>query len=211
MIVRTSTGGGIKNSVISRYILKLDKQFHWFTSLQLIQVSPEKSVKQVNMSTIIDDLPVRRIPAKRNSPKVKIEFADQLGAKYSFAIESPSKENMAKLLDFIQSISNDNSSQIAAPIENEPTPADTNFNKVFGLVQNKFRFGSFTSNDVFLAYEEHFKLKTTLSTMSTYLARLAERGVLTRLRNGAGWIYKLARSEEAPSEQSVQAATLIEA
>jgi hypothetical protein len=73
---------------------------------------------------------------------------------------------------------------------------DTNFNKVFGLVQNKFRFGSFTSADVLGAYEQHFQLHTTLSTISTYLARLSERGLLTRSRNGSGWIYKLVKIQQ---------------
>lgn len=146
------------------------------------------------MSTIIDDLPTKTSPArKQNMPKMKIEFADQKGAKYSLAIDGASKENMGKLLDFIQSISGPADDP---PVEETSSIIDTNFNKVLGLVQNKFRFGSFTSNDVFRAYEEHFKLKTTLSTISTYLARLAERHILTRSRNGAGWIYKLTREKQ---------------
>lgn len=152
------------------------------------------------MSSIIEDLPPGRYPQKHTSPKMKIEFTDQKGAKYSFSIESPSKENVSKLLDFVESISvksNQETQTTSPPLP----PADTNFNKVFGLVNNKFRFGSFTSADVLEAYEAHFQLRSTLSTISTYLSRLADRGVLTRSRNGAGWIYKLARTKEVEKTQ----------
>ena len=150
------------------------------------------------MSTIIDDLPPGRLPAKHNPPKVKIEFTDQKGAKYFFAVQGPSKENMSKLLEFVESIS-----ETQTDIQPEAEQiADTNFSKVYGLVQNKFRFGSFTSSDMLEAYEQHFQLKSTLSTMSTYLARLAERRVLTRSRNGSGWIYRLARQVK-PQEDTL--------
>jgi hypothetical protein len=159
------------------------------------------------MSSIIEDLPLGRLPPPKHSPpKVKIEFTDQKGAKYSFAIEGPSKENMGKLLDFVESIS-DNTNKNTGPSEaQEQQPiADTNFNKVYGLVLNKFRFGSFTSSDVLEAYEQHYQLKSTLSTMSTYLSRLAERGVLSRSRNGAGWIYKLIKQQQlVPDNQQTE-------
>lgn len=154
------------------------------------------------MSNIIEDLPLGSLPPKRTPPKVKIEFTDQRGAKYSFAVEGPSKENMGKLLDFVQSISeNENTDAgLRETQEQQPIP-DTNFNKVYGLVLNKFRFGSFTSSDVLEAYEQHYQLRSTLSTMSTYLSRLAERGVLSRSRNGAGWIYKLVKQQNSQLQQ----------
>jgi hypothetical protein len=126
---------------------------------------------------------------------MKIEFTDQNGAKYSFAVEGPNKENVSKLMDFIDSIST-KATTSNHNLENTTPVADTNFNKVFGLVSNKFRFGSFTSSDVLEAYEDHFKLHSTLSTISTYLSRLSERGLLTRSRNGAGWVYKLVKQQE---------------
>jgi hypothetical protein len=151
----------------------------------------------VKLSTIIDDLPIARIPPKQAPPKVKIEFTDPKGAKYSFAVEGPSKENIVKIMEFVETIS---VKECDTPTTPETTIIDTNFNKVFGLVQNKFRFGSFTSNDVLEAYEQHFQLHTTLSTISTYLARLAERGVLTRSRNGSGWVYKLLKPQQQAEE-----------
>ncbi len=126
--------------------------------------------------------------------KVKIEFNDDVGTKYSFNVEGTSKDNIAKLIDFAQSLSTN--------IE-EPRP-DTNFSKLYGLLESRFRFGSFTSNDVLQAYQLDFNTTTTLSIISTYLSRLSQRGLLTRQRRGSGWSYKLARTEEQRKDMIVQ-------
>jgi hypothetical protein len=129
---------------------------------------------------------------QKKNAKVKIEFTDANGAKYSFAIEGkPSKENMSKVMEFVETISNEPTAQ-----QEQQTPMDTNFARVYSLIEEKFKFGSFSSSDVLEAYIEEFELQTTLSTISTYLSRLAERGLLARSRNGAGWIYKLVRVDQ---------------
>lgn len=137
------------------------------------------------------------------APKIKIEFNDTAGAKYSFAVEGGmSKDNMTRLMEFVQSLSSgpDN----AAPQVQQPdySNIDTNFSRVYGLLQSKFKFGSFTSADVMDAYAEHYGVETTLSTISTYLSRLAERGLVSRTRNGSGWLYKLARIEQEAQLQA---------
>jgi hypothetical protein len=130
--------------------------------------------------------------------KVKIEFADETGAKYSINIEGSSKENIAKLIDFANSVSAKQPQQAA---DQPQEPMDTNFGKVFTLIQDRFRFGSFTSSDVLEAYQDEFKLPSSLSIISTYLARLAARSLLTRSRHGAGWIYKLPRPQQQPAQE----------
>ena len=78
-----------------------------------------------------------------NQPiKVKIEFNDESGTKYSFNIQGSSKDNIQKLLDFAQSVSSKAQQQVDQPL------VDTNFAKLYGLLESRFRFGSFTSNDV---------------------------------------------------------------
>lgn len=126
-----------------------------------------------------------------NQPvKIKIEFNDDSGTKYSFNIQGSSKNNIQKLLDFAESVSS------KSPNRNEQPPIDTNFAKLYGLLESRFRFGSFTSNDVLKAYEQDFGQTTTHSVISTYLSRMTNRRLLSRTRQGSGWLYKLARSEE---------------
>jgi hypothetical protein len=135
-------------------------------------------------------------PAKKKNARVKIEFTDSNGAKYSFAIEGrPSKENMSKVIDFVEAMSG-----VEAQPEQQ-APIDTNFSRVYGLIETKFKFSSFNSSDVLDAYVYEFDLPTTLSTISTYLSRLAERGLLNRSRNGAGWIYRLVKQEQPPVKE----------
>ncbi len=135
---------------------------------------------------------------KREAAKIKIEFNDQAGAKYSFAVEGPSKENVVKIMDFIESMSGPVPQN--QDFQEDDAPIDTNFARVYGLIETKFKFGSFNSNDVLEAYEHEFELPSTLSTISTYLARLTKRRLLTRSRNGAGWSYKLLRMEQKDTE-----------
>ena len=104
------------------------------------------------------------------------------------------------MVDFVNQLSytQDTNLQSSQP---DYSNIDTNFSRVFGLLETKFKFGSFSSSDVLEAYEEEFNVQTTLSTISTYLSRLTDRGLLSRVRNGSGWIYKLLRI--APQQQFV--------
>ena len=136
-------------------------------------------------------------PTRPKPVKVKIEFTDDSGTKYSFNVEGSSKENITKLIDFAQTISTKNQVQDEVSI-------DTNFAKLYGLLESRFQFGLFTSNDVLRAYQQDFQVPTSLSIISTYLSRLAHRGLLTRTRHGSGWVYKLARTEGQRKEMMVQ-------
>ncbi len=53
-----------------------------------------------------EEIPFTTTPKlAKKAVKVKIEFADDSGTKYSFNIEGTSKENIGKLIDFAQSVS----------------------------------------------------------------------------------------------------------
>jgi hypothetical protein len=133
----------------------------------------------------------------QRSLKVKIEFVDENGAKYSFNIEGSSKDNINKLIEFAEAASATSSTA-------QQEFNSTNFSKLYGLLESRFRFGSFTSTDVLRAYEQDLNTPTSLGVISTYLARLAKRGMLTRARQGSGWAYRLARTEEQRKEMIIQ-------
>ncbi|MDG6904265.1 MAG: hypothetical protein JRN20_00610 [Nitrososphaerota archaeon] len=136
------------------------------------------------------------IPSKK-ALRVKIEFTDQNGAKYSFNVEGSSKDNLSKLMDLAENISGTSTST-------ESSLIDTNFARLYGLLESRFQFGLFTSKDVLQAYEQDFEMPTTLSVISTYLSRLANRGMLTRTRHGSAWVYKLTRTNEQRHEMMRQ-------
>lgn len=134
-------------------------------------------------------IPDQALSHNQKAMKIKIEFTDDSGARYSFVVEGSSKEKINKLIEFADATSS-NSAITEDDLNN------TNFSKLYGLLESRFRFGTFTSTDVLRAYELDFNTPTTLSVISTYLARLAKRGFLTRARHGSGWNYRLARTEE---------------
>ena len=138
--------------------------------------------------------------APQKAVKVKIEFTDNSGTKYSFNIEGNSKENIAKLIDFANSVSSKE-----ADVPQTQEPIDTNFGRVFTLIQDRFRLGSFTSSDILEAYREEFHTETSLSIVSTYLSRLTRRGLLHRSRHGNGWMYTLPKLAP-PAQQTTRAA-----
>ncbi|MGI0081077.1 MAG: hypothetical protein ACRECH_15820, partial [Nitrososphaerales archaeon] len=69
------------------------------------------------------------------STKIRVDFSDSTGAKYSVNIENPSKDNVAKLLDFVDSIA-----PLSDRISPPEAPIDTNFGRVYGLLETKFKF-----------------------------------------------------------------------
>lgn len=127
---------------------------------------------------------------ERKVVRIKIDFTDQSGARYALNIQGISKDNITKVMDFVQSISPTNNTA------ESPNITNTNFAKVYELITHTFRFGSFTSTDVFEACRDELQLSTNLSVISIYLTRLTNRGFLTRTRHGSGWIYKLPRLEQ---------------
>lgn len=70
---------------------------------------------------------------------------------------------------------------------------DTTFGRLYILIEKKFTLGSFTSTDILEAYEDEYNTPIRLSTISTYLQRLTEKGLLTRSKTNLGWAYRRAQ------------------
>jgi hypothetical protein len=129
--------------------------------------------------------------------KFKIELEDAEGTKYNFSLEgNVSKDNMMKIVEFMNLLN----------LETEPSPTDelearvpaSIGEKIWTLVESKFSYASFTSSDVLELYEDTYNEPIKLSIISTYLSRYAERGVLSRIRQGKEWVYKNSRQQSGP-------------
>jgi hypothetical protein len=146
----------------------------------------------------------------KTNHKIKIEFSDPEGAKYTFFVQGANKDNIVRLIDFAQSVSptkNDknqtsNKREDASGTNTRFSPIpDTNFARVCLLIEKHFQFGAFTSKDILQACHDQLGLSLSLPTISAYLARLAERRLLNRTRNGAGWLYRLIKGTHIETEQ----------
>lgn len=127
---------------------------------------------------------VKRNLTKR---KVKLEFSDNEGANYSISLEgSITKDKILKVAEVMELISG-----------SEPSLHydDTVFGRICKVIQDTFPLGSFTSNDILETYEDTHNSTVKISTVSTYLARLANKGLLKRQRDGDIWIYRRIKPE----------------
>ncbi len=132
------------------------------------------------------------MPAK----KMRVELFDNEGNRYTVAFEGQiTRDKALRLLDLVELLGgmpNDGASQ------NTPQPVGvataSRMEKVRSLVQKSFPLIWFSSRDVQTAYEQELKEPVSLSTVSTYLSRMACKGWLTRSGDGNNLKYRLAPS-----------------
>lgn len=127
--------------------------------------------------------------------KVKVEFQDDSGTKYSLAVEGRlSREKVMKLMDLMDLV--ESSPEVNAPKADE----STTFGRVLKIIQEGYLAKEFSSADIAHDYENAHGEPIGLSTISTYLSRLTERGYLARQRFGASWVYRMVhlKQDQAP-------------
>jgi hypothetical protein len=119
--------------------------------------------------------------------RVKIELEDEEGTKYTLALEGAvSRDKLMKAMDMLEIMD--------VPLEHSHKTADegTFFGKVQTLLETTFSAGDFSSSDVARELEDKYGQPVKLSTISTYLARLAEKQYIKRERFGNSWVYRRA-------------------
>lgn len=129
--------------------------------------------------------------------KFRIELEDAEGSKYNLSLEGNiSKEKVLKIVEFMDLLN------IESPNGTSTAPKDSGLSgsvgdRMWSLVSGNFPYGSFTSSDILELYEDRYNEPIKLSIVSTYLSRYAERGRLSRIRQGKEWVYRAAR-DSAP-------------
>ena len=113
--------------------------------------------------------------------KVKVVVEDDQGRLYSFTVPSPiSREKIAQFIDLVEMMSGPSEREAPALSKTIKDPFRSKFEKILVLIRERFPLKWFTSSEVQLAYEEEFKEPISLSTVSTYLSRYFDRGILLR-------------------------------
>ena len=126
----------------------------------------------------------------KGKKRIKFELTDEKGDKVTLIFEGRlSREKfmqMADLIEFYGGFS-------AQPERGEYYYESSKLAKVAQVIAKYFPFGYFTSREVVEAYMTEYREPITLSTTSTYLARLSDRGYLERVKSGNSIRYRLAR------------------
>jgi len=128
--------------------------------------------------------------------KVKVEFQDDSGARYTLAVEGRvSREKVLKILDLMELV--EGNASMKAPEAN----SSTTFGRVMKIIEEAYPGKEFSSADIARDYEEQQGEHIGLSTVSTYLSRLSDRSVLKRQKFGNSWVYRMVylQADQLPS------------
>ncbi|MCS7095542.1 MAG: hypothetical protein N3F10_00480 [Candidatus Bathyarchaeota archaeon] len=123
--------------------------------------------------------------------KMRVEIFDSEGNKYCISFEgNVTRDKALRILDIVEllgglSIGETNNL-------NFQTIENSKYNKVLSLIQKHFPISWFSSRDIQNAYETEFKEPIGLSTVSTYLSRMVNKGLLLKTGNLNRIKYKTA-------------------
>jgi hypothetical protein len=124
--------------------------------------------------------------------KMRVELFDSEGNRYTIAFEGQvTRDKALRLLDLVELLG-------GMPSEGETSGAGdaltnsnlSRFEKVRLVIQKSFPLVWFSSRDVQAFYEQELKEPISLSTVSTYLARMTNRGLLLRAGESNNLKYK---------------------
>jgi Penicillinase repressor len=120
--------------------------------------------------------------------KVKVEITDEEGTTYSLSLQGRfSHEKVIRVMELIDTLSQ---TDHALPSVLPPDETTT-YGRLLKLIQSSYAVKEFSSADIARDYEDRHATPIPLSTVSTYLSRLADRGVLNRQKFGNSWVYRI--------------------
>ncbi len=128
--------------------------------------------------------------------KMRVELFDGEGNKYTVAFEGQiTREKALRLLDLVELLGGmpsggGNPGVNVAGVGNELSK----FDKVRTVVQKHFPIVWFSSREVQSVYERELKEPIGLSTVATYLSRMASKGILVKTGASNRLKYKAAPS-----------------
>ncbi|MDR2700229.1 MAG: hypothetical protein LBC12_05410 [Nitrososphaerota archaeon] len=127
-------------------------------------------------------------------PKMRVEVFDKNGVRYTLTAEGQiPRDKVLQLHDVMILLGGiPNESQTLTSSNNVLPTELSRFEKVQKIIQKSFSLIWFVSKDVQLVYEQEFKEPISLSTASTYLARMTKKGLLMRTGTGNSVKYKVA-------------------
>lgn len=131
---------------------------------------------------------------------MRVELFDTEGNRYTVTVEGQvTKEKALQLLDLIELLGGVPSEK-NVPNSNPLLFQDelSKYDKVHSLLNKHFPFTWFSSREVHLTYEKEFKEPISLSTIATYLSRLANKGKLLRAGPPNHLKYKLVQTQALP-------------
>lgn len=119
---------------------------------------------------------------------MRVEVYDETGNRYTISLEGRvTRENALRVLDMVELLGG----MRGVAGDETYTPQLSKFDNVRLVVEKHFPLVWFSAKDAASVYHKETKEQSSLSTISTYLARLSKRGVLVRTKNSNRVLYRL--------------------
>jgi len=125
--------------------------------------------------------------------KMRVELFDSEGNRYTIAFEGQiTRDKAVRLLDLVELLGGMPGETPATGSGNSQVVTNSSrFEKVRSVVQKSFPLVWFSSKDIQSVYEQELKEPVSLSTVSTYLSRMASKGFLLRNGGSSNLKYKI--------------------
>jgi hypothetical protein len=124
--------------------------------------------------------------------KIRVELFDSDGNRYTIAFEGQvTRDKALRLLDLVELLGGvPGEGPTLGTDASLPNRALSRFEKVQLVIQRSFPLIWFSSKDIQSIYEQELKEPISLSTVSTYLSRMAGKGMLLRTGGQNNLKYK---------------------
>jgi hypothetical protein len=125
--------------------------------------------------------------------KMRVELFDGEGNRYTVAFEGQiTRDKALRLLDLVELLGGMPGENPASNIAGiQVAGAASRFDRVRSVVQKNFPLVWFSSKEIQSYYEQELKEPISLSTVSTYLSRMATKGFLLRTGGSNNLKYKI--------------------
>ena len=125
---------------------------------------------------------------------MRVELFDSDGNRYTIAFEGQvTREKALRLLDLVELLGGAPSEGSSINTSSSmPSRVLSRFEKVQLVVQKSFPLIWFSSKEIQSVYEQELKEPVSLSTVSTYLSRMASKGILLRTGGSNNLKFKTA-------------------
>jgi len=126
--------------------------------------------------------------------KIRVELYDSDGNRYTIAFEGQvTRDKALRLLDLVELLGGAPGEGPTANAGNAlPNKILSRFEKVQSVIQKNFPLIWFSSREIQSIYEQELREPVSLSTVSTYLSRMATKGMLLRTGGPNSLKYKTA-------------------
>jgi hypothetical protein len=125
---------------------------------------------------------------------MRVELFDSDGNRYTIAFEGQvTRDKALRLLDLVELLGGTQGENPSVNTNTAlPKESLSRFEKVQLVIQKNFPLIWFSSKDIQSIYEQELKEPVALSTISTYLSRMASKGYLLRTGGPNNLKYKTA-------------------